>query len=587
MRKKVLIVSLIFLIFCTYFVAAETVSEKGYACLEEKVDGKCDDLTSEEKIFSLLAIDRCKTEVLADKSTDSCWPDTGCKTKTTAQAILALGSVNTNTNDAEAWLLTQEISPSDVDWLLQIDPTGAASCPITYKGNTYTVSIDDDKTISGNDGPCLTVQDDYWLKIAPSCYEEEFEISCDKPFSTSLLYKKKNTDVVYVTKDLQRKSTDAPATEKINSYCFKQGETKCNYEATLWAARALKFRGEDISSYLPYLISNLEDNADLVPESFLYSLTDSDSFKDELLVKQQEDQFWYESNDKFYDTAVALYSLQSKTLQEKTDAITWLEEVQGEDGCWQSNVLNTAFILFSTWPRKTPIDDTTTDCEDAKNSCMSDVACEEVGGEALPDYSGCFSDDVCCEIPLETCLAQGGEKCSSGKTCSEGFTDAADSNRCCIDGVCEESQSDDDGSSCRNNDGECKISCSSGEEAINSDCPSPEFCCVEDDSEGNYVWVLILGIAILLISIGIVFKAKLRKLWLKIKSKFGKGKSSAGRPRGPPRGFPPGPSSSIRRPQTPRRIFPPTNRPARRPMPGHKSGGELDNVLKKLKEMGK
>ena len=78
---------------------------------------------------------------------------------------------------------------------------------------------------------------------------------------------------------------------------------------------------------------------------------------------------------------------------------------------------------------------------------------------------------------------------------------------------------------------------------------------------------------------------KLRKFWFKIKSKFKKGKSGPSRPRGPP-GFPPGPSSAIPRGQTQRRVFP-QGRPARGPTPAHRPKGELDNVLKKLKEMGK
>ena len=66
MKNKVLVIFLIFLIFSAYFVAAveSTVSEKGYDCLETKVAGKCSSLSSEERIFSLLAIDRDRKSVV-------------------------------------------------------------------------------------------------------------------------------------------------------------------------------------------------------------------------------------------------------------------------------------------------------------------------------------------------------------------------------------------------------------------------------------------------------------------------------------------------------------------------------------------
>jgi hypothetical protein len=592
MRKRVLIVSLMFLILCISFVVAEepelSVSEKGYACLNEKVIDNCGDLSLEEKIFSLLAINRCKTEIIADKDTNSCWPAGECNAKTTAQAILALDSVNTNTDGSETWLLTQQIDPPNVDWLLQIDPTSADSCSITYKGDSHEISIGEDKKISGREGNCLDVYNDYWLKIEPSCYAEEFEISCGQTFSTSLLYKKDGSEIFYISND-RSTSTGGTTTEKVNSFCFKQGETtRCNYEATLWATRALSQNSKDISAYLPYLITNAEDYSEFIPESFLYSLTNN--FKVELLLKQKENAYWFESGDKFYDTAVALYSLQSeKTLQEKIDAQTWLGGVQGDDGCWQNNIINTAFILFSAWPDKASYDDSSLDCNDENNYCMSEAACTQTGGNVLTDYSGCASD-ICCDtaIPLEDCADLGGDKCSSGEICAGGnFMDSADSNDCCVGGDCEEAQQGNVDSECELNGGTCRSDCFSDETSTTDTCPDYDLCCVDESSQGNYVWILILGIFIILILIGIVFRAKLRKFWLKIKSKSGKGKSSVGRSRRPPRGFPPGPSSSIRPRQSPRRILPPNNRPMRRSMPRHKPRGELDNVLKKLKEMGK
>ena len=215
---------------------------------------------------------------------------------------------------------------------------------------------------------------------------------------------------------------------------------------------------------------------------------------------------------------------------------------------------------------------------------MSDAACSEAGGNVLVDSSGCFTN-ICCDTQrlLESCSIQEGERCASDEICSGGtFTDAADSERCCVRGECVV-QTEEDISECEARGGECKTTCSNNEETTSDDCPSFDLCCVEETKETNYILILVLGILILLLAIGIIFRDKLRKFWFKIKSKFKRGKSGPS-PRSPP-GFPPGPSSAIGQRPTQRRVFPPTQRPARRP--AHRSKGELDNVLKKLKEMGK
>ena len=588
--KKMLMVSLMFLIFFAYFVTAAetTVSEKGYECLETKVAGECSSLSTEERIFSLLAIDRCKTEVLEDSQNNECWPRSDCKIKTTAQAILALSLVGTSTVDAENWLLSQETYPP-MDWFLQIEPTNfPASCDISYRESPYTISIGEDRKISStNLGRCLD-SDGYWLEIDSDCYNEEFEISCDKTVLTSLLYKKKNSgdeDVIYVLKDT---SSGANTKEKINSFCFKQ-EGFCNYEGTLWAAHVLKLKGYDVSSYLPYLITNMADeNSKFLPESFLYSLTGS--FRDELLLKQKEGEWWYESGDRLYDTAVALFSLQQEEPTEKTGAKEWLEEIQGDNGCWQNDIRNTAFLLSSIWPKKTlTIPDQKPDCEDEGFYCITSNSCEESGGEALITYGGCSLANVCCstESLLESCLVQEGEICSSREICSEETVEAADTTKCCIEGECivtEEEEEEE--SECEGYGGECKSFCSSDEESNIYDCSSFDDVCCFSKSKTQFTWVIILGILIALTVIGIIFRKKLRKVWLKVKSKSKRKPPRAGPATGSRR-FPPGPSAAIRQRTTPRRILPPSQRPVRRPTPRQRPIGELDNVLKKLKEMGK
>ena len=103
-----------------------------------------------------------------------------------------------------------------------------------------------------------------------------------------------------------------------------------------------------------------------------------------------------------------------------------------------------------------------------------------------------------------------------------------------------------------------------------------------DSDEGGKAWVWILIILIILVILGIVFKDQLRELMFRMKS-GGKKSPPKGGPRRP--GFP-FPRKPMRSPGSmpPRRPMPP-----RKPMPrpANKGKRELDDVLGKLRDMGK
>ena len=241
------------------------------------------------------------------------------------------------------------------------------------------------------------------------------------------------------------------------------------------------------------------------------------------------------------------------------------------------------------------------DCVDEGYFCMSQINCE---GEILYDY-GCTGIFKCCdtEISLNTCFEEGGEICASDERCIDGITfdvsDTAWGEVCCVGGTCEEDSGNGGGTyNCGGNDGTCRSSCWDDEEKNSDyDCEGyGELCCVEKDSNGSSSlwWLWILLILILFSTLGIVFRDKLRTQLLKLKTKFGKKDSK--------RKFsmPLFPHSNTHRRILPRRILPPqTSRdPIRKPLipqrssptskkPKEKPKNELDDVLKKLKEMGK
>jgi len=584
MKKRALFgILIIFLMLSLSFIIGqeeETVEDKARACLEGKVKGKCASLSPEEKIFSLLAIGECKDEVLSDSSYET-------DIKLTAQAILALSGAGVDTSEAEEWLLSKNITTSGIDWYLQIEnpAEGDTLCTITYSGSEYSIIIGEDRKIKSGAGSCLSLaQDNYWLEIDSNCYDKEFEIKCDKSFLTTLLFRKGENFPIHVSSDTQGGGT---TTEKVSSSCF--GESSCDYEGSLWAALVLD-KDYDVSSYLPYLIIMADeiDHFKYLPESFLCFLRGD--FCNELLSKQYDDEYWLVSGDRFYDTALALYPFQYKEPLEKTNAINWLEEAQDSDGCWQGiegEIIDTAFILYSVWPKDFYVPDDVEDCEDMGYHCMSAMTCQEIGGEEL-DYS-CFGAYVCCdrEQVLETCAEQEGEICESGETCTGTTVDASDldyGETCCIGGDCEEPQPE---SECEQYGGICRsYECEEDEEEASYTCDDyGDICCVEKAPKPgrNYWWIWVLLLLIVLVVLGIIFKDKLKAFLRKIKSKFGK--SKPGRGVGPKPKFPPMMPSPRRR-IMPRRILPPTQRrPVRRPAARPK--GEISDVLKKLKEMGK
>jgi hypothetical protein len=599
-KKRILGILIIFLIFISLSLlqAQENPTEEqdkvndAYQCLEDKIEGKCDSLTTEEKIFSLLAINKCKTEVIADSSNDECWPSGNCKLKTTAQAVLALDNVGVNTDEAQQWLLSQSRAPSELIWYLQIESDEQTTCTIGYTGFSSTITILEDKKISGDAGQCLSLaQDDYWLEISSSCYEQEFSISCDKDFSTTLLFQKQGSYTIHVSSQTSSAVAGGTTNEKVESLCFREGiaGNPCNYEGSLWAALALDSLEEDISSYLPYLITLAEDKEEFLPDAFLYLITNDLEYSTSLLSKQKKitDQYyWQESGDKYYDTALALFPFKHETLIEKTNSKQWLLETQDENGCWLDNTRNTAFILASIWPRDFVVGNgDVVDCESGGNYCVNEGSCE---GQVLSDYCpGILTE--CCTLPPEqqTCAEKDGIICSSNQICSGGNkVSAADTDNCCINGgscqIYEPVISE-----CEEQQGTCRSSCLDDEEDVFYACEfEGDLCCVpKTTAEKSYAWIWILLILIVLVVIGIIFRDKLRNFWFRIKSKS-RGSRPGPRP-GPPRRPPGPPHYPARRPVRERRILPSLHHPVRPGRAPSRSQKELDEVLRKLKQMGK
>ena len=539
MKKGVIFCFLFVFIILTIFPSVSALlnatQEKqkvdmAYACLESKVKNvTCSSLTEEERIFVLLSTGQCKTEVLADSSNaGECWPSGNCRIKTTAQAILALDNVGASTSKAQSWLLNQTGGVTELSWFLEIESPNQTSCQIDYASfETFTIDIGSDKKIIGDTGSCLTITEDrYWLEVSPSCFDEEFSISCDKNFLTTLLFKKEGSSTVYVLPKSSSAVAEGTTIEKVNSTCFVQ-ENVCNYEGSLWATLVLDSLDKEVSTFVPYITALKDDKREFLPESFLYFITSSQDYKNSLLSKQKVKKWWLESGNKLYDTALALYPFQKETIQEKTNSKEWLLSTQDANGCWENNVRNTGFILASIWPKTIRSSSsagggngTTTlpGCESNGYYCTTSSICGSNNGDILSDYS-CSALYKCCNVEprQETCAEQGGDICPSSQVCRNGGTVISASGldfgeSCCVEGSCVASSLGGDGenpSTCEASGGTCRTSsCNSGEEESDfySCGITGDTCCVPSLSSGrSYTWVWILLVLILVLVLALLF----------------------------------------------------------------------------------
>ncbi len=510
MKKRFIIFAFLLLILSISFIlAADPKVTKAYQCLEGKVVGKCSSLSPEEKAFSLLALGECKQELIdSSKKINGkaqCWPSSSCDIAVTSKALLALQANDYDTSEIANWLLSQKMVPGGLNWFLQIESNEETSCTITYQGGSAQLILGTDKKIKSlNGGGCFSaVQQDYWLQISSACQDKEFEISCDKSFLTNLLYQEANSPTIFVSEKTHTAGASGATSELIESFCFKQGGV-CAYEGSLWASIALDYAGysAEVDPFIPYLISSADSNSKYIPEAFLYHLTGDTSYKTTLLSKQRttnDPKYWQLSltNNKFYDTAVALYPFQNDNFTAKTGSMNWLLTQQDSNGCWEGNIRNTAFILHSIWQNDKPVPECTSDgqCSSGKicvnQTCVQGPECSlateasDCGEGRICSLnnicvSGCRSDNTCGE----------GNICSSNKTCVPGCRDdtvcgdgkICNANLTCVNGCRTNEQCPADNPICSPNN-KCVIctnssQCGTGEQCLGNSCVPVTYECL-------------------------------------------------------------------------------------------------------------
>jgi len=588
--------------------------DKAYSCLKKIVaDKTASSFTPEELSLSLLALGydtssqtKLKAELDLRKDAKECWPKNACTLKETAMAALAYKHLGLDNDKILSWLMNQSSPASDLIWYLQIDTSDASTCKITYDGSAKTVKIGDDKKVSGSPGVCFSItSNNYWLEVKSSCYGKEFKISCDKDFLSSLIFKSRlsSNQINYITPNTHSQALNGETTEQVGSICLKQSGV-CNYEGNLWATLAIDNK-DFTNKVLPYLMTLAETNARFFPSSFLYYLTNFDEYLSEMNNKQNAKGYWRVSDDsrRYYDTALGLLAFyqRSSESEQAQKALEYLldPKVQGLDGCWNGgNIRDNALILFSAAPKASIVSSSQTKCFSASPSysCVSSARCNESGGNILEDYF-CSGVLKCCSSSTveESCSSKSGITCSIGEECVGGKMESAKGTTlCCVGGKCE---TPEEQYTCQAEgaDYTCREECLDTETPDGYlTCPLEGVCCQaaaqeEPKSSTSYLWILILLILIGLL-VWAILKREQLKIWLfKMKSKISKSPAPASQQRP---GFPPMPPRPGM-PFAPRRIIPgmpprpgmPQRPPVQsKPYPRDK---ELAETLEKLKRIGK
>ncbi len=612
MKKKT--ISKIFIVFFILILLSfiniisaenQTEIEKAYSCLETNLDDNCGGETStiEQISFSLLAMAYdssikadCKN-LLMDKKQENCWGTTGsatCDLKSTAQAILALEHINSENKEYIDWVVSNKKLAKNLEWFLEIDTYNNSECKIKVNGgDERTFYINENKKISGTSSCLIPAEEDYYLKIKPSCFENNFTISCDQNFVTSLIYKKPGEEIYHISSDSNSASALGTTEEKIKVYCFSMSDT-CDYGGSLWSVLALSKKAKEISGFLPYLdaMSDESINKKYFPETFLYLLTEEDSYFTEIIDKQKQGKYWKEGENKYYDSSLAFLSLGgSSSNSELIESKNYFLQLQEISGCWNSdNLRDTAFLLYSGWPKAPLLGGGTSseveNCESFNYFCIPASLCpsEEILESSV--YSCQSLTDICCKTqPSEqSCYEKNGIICRADEICTGSEVSALDTNSCCLDSCIlasiEENECEDMGYNCR-------INCFDNEEektAYDSYCDYGKICCgQEPGEESNLLLIILLGILIILVILAIIFRNQL-KVWLfkkKSKFRFGNSPSQIKRPPMPPAGMVPrmGPRKMLLR--APFRNNYPQKRqlPLRKPLPVRRPlTGKKENI---------
>lgn len=450
-----------FVLFVVFLLAvgvvnAEFSQESASTWLEGNI--VCSRAPIEEVAFATLALDSndCLNQLKVNRIDPSgCFPRGNCNTKDTALAALVLKINNQPINNQLEYLgnsLNVASGFNENQWIIQIVANEAGTCSINYDGsgdNGYTVTFDENGRLP-NGGSWI-----YFSSLPSFDFNEAVEtisIDCSELPNVqkiSIIKNNVNSFEIIEESDLN----DAEFEIEYGCYGLNQDSTSCDTSTSFYASWILNEIGEDIATR-NYLTSNA--NSDLY-----YSMLSKidNSYLSALINGQEANDDSFNHNVK--DTSFAVYSLKNSDYDEEmTNAVTWVESQQSENGMIGIGVLDTATALYLIYSNA--VYDEGSDDGGLPPGCTDNFECdigeECVAGECQIATAECNEDRLCtaAEFSLGICDLD----CTG---CGDGYCSPFENpTSCSID--CQETEQ------VCNNDGYCDFN----ENNLNCpfDCPS-------------------------------------------------------------------------------------------------------------------
>jgi len=431
------ILSVLIINICSVSATEQDQIKKTYNWLKNKCIGtnnvNWQTLDVEKHLFCILSLKKDLTtkqlnasyKNLLSKSFENgtCWgpgngqsSESSCTTFNSALGKLSMHAFSSEGADptiVSEWLLNRTIAYSNVFWYLQISSPEAVRCLIAFDKNGQKegeISINDKgvfTSITDSVKTCFT-DETYWLGLKPECASTTFNLSCEKDVKVNFFFKKtKTSNEFYVTNQLQE---GQDLSINITSLCvgLSKGSTTCDYKSTLWTAYVFSSTGdkEKAKTFLPYLVMEEPGNLGLLPQAFLYDLTGSEKYAQEIVPLQQTDGLILAQtslNYKYYDSAIAMLTKASINTNETKmhDKLVLLQKKEGLYYYWASSTSNgagrddlkdTSMLYYVLWSNYDP----RPECIRNGYQCVDN--CTLAGGN---EQSGdCGSSSLyCCEIP--------------------------------------------------------------------------------------------------------------------------------------------------------------------------------------------
>ena len=555
-RGNNLFLLVVFTILLASFVNAETDAEinktQAYERMYEEMNSRAWSGNVEEVAFAVLALGSGGYNIsdgiaeLRNLEYSGGYWDT---IKDTSLSILALRNSGEDVTEEVEWLNTQYvIAFSGGEWYIQVDTESEGECELDHEQTDTLFSFSvNDSYISSACG------ESNWLNFE-SCVslvgiKEDISISCDLggTYTPTLLWQ--SSDEYYLFD--QGRDLD------LENGCFVNSQGSCNCEQTGYAALVLDRLGKE--TYVnPYMRFKCPQN--IIRNSFLYTLLDSSDtgpYAVWLKESQWPDGSWgvdAEGPGEEEFTALGILALKQKPSSNREDivkATQWLASRQGEDGSWNSNVRDTALVMYVLYGKQyvPPVGDPDGNfCGDGyrddDEDCEFDEHCNVTNNEICTSLCECIPADETNETgnPMDPlidpcgdgyCDRLGGESCSScfsdcSEYCLEEGDECEEDSDCGIGEICnpitkecEDEDEDDPG-----NEDEC---------IDDDDCDDGERCNkATGECEKKSSWLKWL-VAVLAILLGVAIFYYLYMRYFKDKLSKGKG---GGKKQQPPSGKP-------------------------------------------------